>query len=243
MAKQAYHHGNLRAALIAAALKAIGEEGPEKFTLRDVARRAGVSAAAVYRHFRDKDDLLIAVAVDCEERIGAAMAEALAHASEDPLERFRATGIAYVTFAVDHPEHFRALSIPGLFERVPAEMQARAAEREAKQRRSIVEAQANGQIAQLPIADVQLTAEVVVAGLAHMIVEGRLGAVDRTRALELAIAVTRVLGVGFVPRPEALEDPRDQVVVPATPNMSRSWYADGEPGAPALPPGARSPRT
>ena len=56
-------------------------------------------------------------------------------------------------------------------------------------------------------------------------VEGRLGPVEAARATGLAIAATRALGVGFVPRPEALEDPREGAVIPAAPNMSRSWYA------------------
>jgi AcrR family transcriptional regulator len=225
MAKRSYHHGNLRVALVKAALKAIAEDGPDKLSLRDVARRAGVSAAAVYRHFHDKDDLLVAVAVECADRIGAVMAEALADAPADPLERFRATGIAYVRFAVEHPEHFRALGIPGLFDRMPAERAARETARQAERVRALVEAQDAGQLAQLPSPEILLAAEAQVVGLAHMIIEGRFGPVDAARATELAIAVTRALAVGFVPRPEALEDPRDGVVIPAAQNVSRSWSA------------------
>ena len=119
MAKRAYHHGNLRPALIKAALKAIALDGPDRFTLRDVARRAGVSAPAVYRHFESKDALLAAVAADAAERIGTIMADAVANAPDDPIERFRATGIAYVRFAVAHPEHFRALNLPSVRQQTP----------------------------------------------------------------------------------------------------------------------------
>ena len=68
--KRAYHHGNLRAALVEAALHAIAEHGPDGFTLRDVARRAGVSPAAPYRHFQDKDGLFAAVVAECADRLG-----------------------------------------------------------------------------------------------------------------------------------------------------------------------------
>jgi AcrR family transcriptional regulator len=213
MSKRSYHHGNLRPALIKAALRAIAEEGPEKFTLRDVARRAGVSAPAVYRHFEDKDDLLAAVAADCAEHLGAAMVDAVANAPADPLERFRATGIALVRFAVAHPEHFRALNLPGLAERTPAAQRAQEAAWFAEQRRALLAAQEDGLIAQLPVDDIMLAAGAMMSGLAHMIVQGALGPVDDARAIELATIATRALGVGLFPRRETVEDPRGKVRV------------------------------
>jgi AcrR family transcriptional regulator len=206
--KKAYHHGNLREALVSAALKEIARSGPEGFSLREVARRAGVSAPAVYRHFKDKDDLLAAVAGECAERIGAMMLAAVAGAPDDPLERFRATGIAYVQFAIEHPEHFRAMSVPGLFARMPADQFATLAEWNAEERASLIRAQEAGKIAAIPIDDMMLTASSMVHGLAQLIVEGRFGKVDLARATELAIAVTAALGAGFAPRAEPYEDPR-----------------------------------
>jgi AcrR family transcriptional regulator len=205
--KRAYHHGNLRAALLSAALRELATEGLEGISLRGVARRAGVSAPAVYRHFKDKEALLVAVAADCAERLGAAMIEAVAAAPEHPLERFRATGIAIVRFAVARPEHFRALSVPGLFERTPAEQRARQAEWQAQSLAALADAQARGLIAAMPLDDLVLAANALVEGLAHMIIEGRLGKVDDARATQLAIAATEVLGVGLVPRSEPLEAP------------------------------------
>ena len=61
-AKRAYHHGNLRAVLLEAGVALIGNVGPKGFTIREVARRAGVSHNAPYRHFRDKEELLAAIA-------------------------------------------------------------------------------------------------------------------------------------------------------------------------------------
>jgi AcrR family transcriptional regulator len=205
--KRAYHHGNLRPALIAAALKEVARSGPEGFSLREVARRAGVSAPAVYRHFADKDDLLAAVAGECVDRMAAVMLEALAKAPADPLERFRATGIAYVQFAVAHPEHFRAMSVPHLFERTPPEQRARELAWQATQRAELVRAQEAGHIAAIPIDELLLAAQSLVHGVAQLIVEGKLGKVDEARARELAIAATAVLGAGLVPRAEPYEDP------------------------------------
>ncbi len=207
-AKRTYHHGNLRTALVAAALKELAAEGIEKFSLRNVARRAGVTAPAVYRHFDDKDALLAAVAGECAERLGTAILAAEAAAPADPLERFREIGIALVRFAVAHPEHFRALSLPGLAERTPAEQRAREDAFNEAERRALAAAQAKGLIADVPLDMLRLTANSAIMGLAHAIIEGRLGPVDDARATKLAVGVTHVLGQGFIPREKPSRDPR-----------------------------------
>lgn len=206
--KKAYHHGNLRAALVAAALKEIAKAGPEAFSLREVARRAGVSAPAVYRHFADKDALLAAVAADCWDRIGAAMLAAIEGEPDDALERFRATGIAYVTFAVEHPEHFRVMSIPGLIQRMSPDRMEHANTWAVEERAALQRAQEAGEIAALPLDDIMLAATSLTHGVATQIVEGKFGKVDVARARELAIAATAVLGAGLVPRSESWHDPR-----------------------------------
>lgn len=203
MAKsKAYHHGNLREALVAAGLKALAEDGPAKFSLRDVARRAGVSATAPYRHFADKESLFAAIAIESYDRLRAKMDEALAEAPDDPLERFRATGIAYVKFAVAHPAHFLALSMPGVLEHVPAELTRGYEQRQAEESAAIAAGMEAGTIAKLPLDQLFLSAQAIVRGLAHMIIAGELGAVNAKRATELAEQVTYVLGVGLYPRPE-----------------------------------------
>ena len=196
-----YHHGNLRAALVQATLRAIAEDGPDGFTLRDVARRAGVSPAAPYRHFQDKDELLAAVAGECAERLAQMVVAAVAEAPpDDPLAQYRQVGVASVEFAVAHPEHFRALHQPGIASRLPEEQQRHLEAWREGQRRAIAVAQAAGAIAKLPLDDLLLAAGAIVHGLGHMIVEGQLGEVSPARARELAIAVTGVLGVGLLPR-------------------------------------------
>jgi AcrR family transcriptional regulator len=103
--RPSYHHGNLHAALLEAASRLVAEKGPAGFTLREVARRAGVSHNAPYRHFRDKSDLLATMAAIGFRELTQAM---LAAAEPQPtsLERFKHSGLAYVTFALRRPEHF-----------------------------------------------------------------------------------------------------------------------------------------
>jgi AcrR family transcriptional regulator len=199
--KRAYHHGNLRAALLQATLRAIAEDGPDGFTLRDVARRAGVSPAAPYRHFRDKDELLAAVAAECAERLAQMVEASVAEApADDPLARFRQEGIALVEFAVAHPEHFRVLNLPGFSARLPEEQQQRLRASREAQRQALAAAQEAGAIARIPLDDLLLAAGSLVHGLGHLIVEGKLGEVPPERARQLAIAVTGVLRSGLSPR-------------------------------------------
>lgn len=205
--KAAYHHGNLKTALIAAGLKEIAQHGIEGFSLRGVARRAGVSAAAVYRHFADKDDLVAAMAMEAWERLMAMIADQVAKAPSEPLEQFRANGVSIVRFAVAHPEHFRVICIPHAFERAPADFRAKWAAAEAANKQALADAQAQGVIAQMPLEQLMLAANSLVMGLAHQIIEGRLGDVDDARATELANAATQVLGVGLIPRDDDTRDP------------------------------------
>ena len=99
-----YHHGNLRTALVDAAVALIGEVGPRAFTLREAARRAGVSHNAPYRHFAGKDELLAAVAAEGFDRLAAAMRKAMAPA-KSARERLELCGCGYVEFALRWPHH------------------------------------------------------------------------------------------------------------------------------------------
>src|SRR5262245_19170606 len=108
MKEKPYHHGNLRAALVDAATGLIEERGPDGFTLREVARRARVSQAAPYRHFKDRNDLLAAVVEQGFQGLLEAMTEAAA-ASVSPLERLRRSGAAYLTFALGRTAHFQVM--------------------------------------------------------------------------------------------------------------------------------------
>ena len=100
-----YHHTNLRQTLLDAAVALIGEVGPRAFTLREVARRAGVSHNAPYRHFPSKDDLLAAVAAEGFDRLTAVMQKTMAR-GRSPRQRMVLCGCGYVDFALHWPQHF-----------------------------------------------------------------------------------------------------------------------------------------
>jgi AcrR family transcriptional regulator len=108
MPRHSYHHGNLREALLQGALRVIAELGPAAFTLREVARRAGVSHNAPYRHFRDKDALLAALAAQGFRELTRAMRDA-GERKSNTLDRLKQSGLAYVAFAVRRPEHFTVM--------------------------------------------------------------------------------------------------------------------------------------
>lgn len=128
MAKQGYHHGNLRQALIDATLSLIEAHGPQGFTLSDAAKTAGVTPAAVYRHFAGRDDLI----AECA-RLGFVMfADLMEHAyaggKPSALTAFEATGRAYLAFARRFPGHYMAMFESGISLNRDPEL-ARAAER------------------------------------------------------------------------------------------------------------------
>ena len=103
-----YHHGDLPAALRAAAVDLIQERGPAKFSLREVARRAGVSHAAPSHHFGDARGLLSSVAAEGFSTLTKAMREAT-EGVDDPRERLLACGRAYITTALENPGHYSVM--------------------------------------------------------------------------------------------------------------------------------------
>jgi AcrR family transcriptional regulator len=113
--KGRYHHGDLRRALLEAALDLVTTQGVEAFSLREAAREVGVSPAAAYRHFADKAALLQALALDGMGRLALAMERAIEQAPGAPgtparaAAELAAVGQAYVAFAVLHPAHFRVM--------------------------------------------------------------------------------------------------------------------------------------
>lgn len=106
--KQGYHHGDLRNALVGEALKLLEQDGHSDFALRDLARRVGVSAAALYSHFADKNALLAAVAAAGFVRLEAALQAAIRNDS-DPADQFLHMGSAYVRFGMDHPALYKLM--------------------------------------------------------------------------------------------------------------------------------------
>src|SRR5213078_4837471 len=110
----AYHHGNLREALIQAARELIKEKGPAGFTFADAARSAGVSAAAPYRHFRDRDALVADVARRGFELFAPHLDHAWNHGRPDPFTAFENVGRAYLAFARNEPAYYSAMFEAGV---------------------------------------------------------------------------------------------------------------------------------
>ena len=112
--KRGYHHGNLRQALIDAALVLIAAQGPTGFTLSEAAKAADVTPAAVYRHFAGRDDLIAEVARQGYDIFAALMEFAFNNGQPTALAAFEATGRAYLAFARKYPGHYMAMFESGL---------------------------------------------------------------------------------------------------------------------------------
>lgn len=171
--RTAYHHGNLREALIDAAVQLIEEQGVEGLSVREAAKRAGVSPGAPFRHFATRTALLTAVAEQATERLRSRVQAALAQAAGRPaLERFAAIGHAYLDWAAAHPTHFRVISDRTLIDYgASASMQqANQAIRDEMQA-LLTEAFGAGRSA-AELARAQVAARALVYGLARMAVDG-----------------------------------------------------------------------
>ncbi|MEV6180723.1 TetR/AcrR family transcriptional regulator [Streptomyces sp. NPDC052016] len=105
MSDRPYHHGDLRRAILTAALDVIAADGPSGLSLRDLARRAGVSHAAPAHHFKDRTGLLTAIAAEGHGLLAAALRDA---------SDLRDAGVRYVRFAREHPAHFQVMFSPEL---------------------------------------------------------------------------------------------------------------------------------
>ena len=113
-ARRGYHHGNLREALMKAALDLIAAKGPAGFTFAEAARAAGVSPAAPYRHYRDRDALMADVARHAFELFEAKLKQAWAGGTPDPFTAFERLGRAYLAFARSEPAQYSAMFESGL---------------------------------------------------------------------------------------------------------------------------------
>lgn len=109
-----YHHGNLKEALIEAALDLIAQKGPAGFTFAEAARSAGVSPAAPYRHFRDRDELLASIAQQGFELFEKRLTAAWDDGRPDTFAAFSRVGKAYLAFAREHPAYYSAMFESGL---------------------------------------------------------------------------------------------------------------------------------
>ncbi|WP_433182229.1 TetR/AcrR family transcriptional regulator [Actinoallomurus sp. CA-150999] len=193
--KTAYHHGDLRRALVDAGRELVREQGVAGLTLRAAAARAGVSAAAPYRHFPDKESLLAAVIAEGFTELAATMSEA---EGTRPLERMHVIGQRYLAFADGEPALYR-LMFGGAVPDRAAHPVLHAAESEAYaiMRTVIAEAIRAGDIHADSVDAVLLTMRCVMQGLAALIVDGQ---IPHERIPSAARAVMGVVDQGLLPR-------------------------------------------
>lgn len=126
MPRRGYHHGDLKEALIAAALELVRENGIAGFSFAEAARKAGVSPAAPYRHFKDRDDLLRETARRGFETLAAGLDGAWNGGKPSPLAALDAMGCAYLAFARDRSDYFIVMFDAGTLAHMPPELQAMA---------------------------------------------------------------------------------------------------------------------
>ena len=168
-----YHHGDLRRVLIDAALQLVGEGGAEAVSVREAARRAGVSPGAPFRHFPSRDALMQAVAEEAQRRFRAEIAAALAAAPGDPLARFRCLGLAYLRWAMQNPTHFEIISSRRFFDHdQAAAISSDNAELIELTGQTLADAFAAGQLRTADLKQVQIAGRALVYGFARMNIDG-----------------------------------------------------------------------
>ncbi|HTO54400.1 MAG TPA: TetR/AcrR family transcriptional regulator [Myxococcota bacterium] len=189
-----YHHGHLREALLEAAERMIEEEGPESVTVREAARRAGVSPGAPFRHFASRTALMTAVAERAMQRFKDEIARAEASVdADDSRARYLALGRAYLRWATRHPAQFRVISTRSLIDFEGSDSLRRDNDAiRALMREIVAQGQSRGQMRAADPDALELLAKALSYGLARMYVDGHFPQWDVSQR-EAPAAMQRVL--------------------------------------------------
>jgi AcrR family transcriptional regulator len=173
-APRAYHHGDLRQALVGAALDIAAERGLEKVTVREAGVRAGVSSGAPFRHFPTKTALMTAVAEEAMRRFRTEIGAELAATTElSPMARFEALGRAYLAWALKNPTHFQVISARELIDFESSETLVRLNDEiRAMMRTLLAQAAAAGEVRPADPEVENLVGRALVYGLARMWTDG-----------------------------------------------------------------------
>jgi len=203
-AAKRYHHGDLRRALIDAALRLAEQGGVEGISVREAARLAGVSPGAPFRHFETRDALMTAVAEEAQRRFRVEIDTVLAEApASDPLSRFRSFGLAYLRWAMRNPAHFEIISTGRYFNHDGAAALSRDnAELIAMIERLLEDALAQGQLRPSDLKTLKIAGRALVYGFARMNLDGHLprwGVADED--VERTAEAVLDLFVGAIARP------------------------------------------
>lgn len=185
---RSYHHGDLRNALIAAGREILAEEGRAGLELRNVARRAGVSHAAPYRHFADKQALLAAIAEDGFYELTERMRAGLAASPAEIDQQLTSIGVAYVRFALEHPAHMREM-FSGLMSERAAYPDLHAASKQAFALLSttIAAAQAQGTVIASNPADLVVVVWSMIHGVTMLLLEQQIPGQPDGTAVDLLV--------------------------------------------------------
>ena len=202
-----YHHGDLKRVLIDAALDLVEEAGAEAVSVREAARRAGVSPGAPFRHFPNRVALMTAVAEEAQRRFRAEIDAALAEAPPgDPLARFRCIGLAYLRWAMRNPTHFEIISSGRYFDHGrSAGVSGDNAQVIEMTQSALLEAHAQGQLRALDLKQVEIAGRALVYGFARMNIDGHLprwGVADaEAERMAESILDLFIEGIAGPPRP------------------------------------------
>lgn len=199
---RSYHHGNLRQALLEAALDLAQRYGPERVSVREAARIVGVSPGAPFRHFPNRRALMTALAEEAGERLRIEVQKAMAGRRGSPLQRLRALGRGYLHWATQHPSHFKILSMRDQID-LDGSMALRnnIGQVRALTERTLTEAQQLGEVDSVhAIGAMALLSRATVYGLARMQHDGHLAqwgvaagdeTAAMTRTLDLLVTLMR----------------------------------------------------
>ena len=173
-----YHHGNLKSALLDAGVALVASEGPERLSLRGVARQAGVSQTAPYRHFADKEEMLAAIAQQGALRMREMIHERLAKV-EGPVNRLQELGAVYLEFAQGNPHLFRLMFGPLVAKEEEYPKLAETCKDSFEILQGLIrEGQASGAFLEGDVEAISLAAWSLVHGFSHLALDGLLAKKD-----------------------------------------------------------------
>lgn len=201
-AARRYHHGNLRRALLDAALELAQRHGPERVSVREAARLIGVSPGAPFRHFPNRRALMTALAEEAGERLRIEVRKAMGAREASPLQRLRSLGRGYLQWAMRHPSHFKIVSARDQIDlEGSVALRTSIGDVRALTEQTLAEAQQGGEVAAAhQVAALALLSRATVYGLARMQQDGHLGqwgvaardeAAAMTDTLDLLITLMR----------------------------------------------------
>ncbi len=190
--KPSYHHGDLRRALLDATVHLIEEQGLDAVSVREVARRTGVSPGAPFRHFQNRTALITAVAEVAQERLVQAVGESLTDAEKaNPLQKFRAIGIGFLSWAFANPTHFQVISSRASIEFDRPELRDSNDRLRETMNQLLTEAAAKGLLCPGDVSRYVLGGRALVYGLARMHLDGQFPSwgIESTNSFTESIAV------------------------------------------------------